>query len=128
MTEKFKDFLGQISQNQALKDELAALARLYSGEEQLKWNEADILQKTAEIAAKHGFTLTEEDMKRETVELTEKQLKAVAGGVKQCFCPTVGNGGDFKYGGKCGCVALGNGKSQDGITRCVCEAGGMGWD
>ena len=125
MTENFKTFLEQMNQNQALKDELDALGRLYSD---LERNKASIMQKTMEIAAKHGFTLTPEDLQRETVELTEKQLKTVAGGVGQCFCPLMGDGSDFTRGGNCGCVALGKGKSKDGVTKCVCEAGGMGWD
>ena len=128
MTENLKVFLEQMKQNPSLKDELDALGRAYPDKEQLERNRIVIAQKTVEIAAKHGFTLTKEDMETETVELTENQLKTVAGGVGQCFCPVVGNGGDFKYGGDCGCVALGKGKSRDGVARCVCEAGGMGWD
>ena len=83
MTENLKVFFEQLSKNQALKDELEAMDK-----EQFERNKAAIVQKTAEIAAKHGLTLTTEDFKAmeaeaaKSGELDEESLKNVAGGLK----------------------------------------------
>ena len=84
MTENLKVFFEQLSKNQALKDELEALGKEYQDKEQFERNKTAIFQKAAEIAAKHGVTLTKNDfeaMEAKAGELTEEQLKAAAGGI-----------------------------------------------
>ena len=114
MTENMKAFLEQMNQNKALKDEVEAL-----GKEQLKQNKDAIAEKVVEIAAKHGFTLTAEDMETETAELTEEQLKAVAGG-GECYCSGSGGGRGFQNGG-CECFLYGQGNEH-----CTCILAGSG--
>ena len=118
MTENMKAFLEQMNQNQALKNELEAL-----GKEQLEKNKDAVTQKAVEIAEKHGFALTAEDMEMETAELTDEQLKAAAGG-GGCGCFFIGGGEDW-----CECIGLGSGLSDnDTVHRCNCEVLGAGWD
>ena len=128
MTENLKVFFEQLSQNQALKDELEALSKEYPDKEQLKQNKAAIVQKTLEITAKHGLTLTTEDFEAMEAEaakigdLTEEQLQAAAGG-GACACVFVGGGGG---GGLRGfCLWLGRGSDGDG-GKCICIQGGGG--
>ena len=126
MTENMKAFLEQMNQNQALKNELEAL-----GKEQLEKNKDAVAQKVVEIAAKHGFTLTAEDMETETAELTEEQLKMAAGGSGCCVCAVLGGGGEgFNREGYCICVVGGHGGYSDlgEENLCLCVLGGAGWD
>ena len=111
MTDNAKKFAEAVSKNEAMKKELEALGK----------NDVAAVIK---IAAKHGFTLTEEDFKADDMnEMNEDELEAVAGGV--CFC-LVGGGGTGN-GKQCGCVVGGKGESDSG-RLCVCALDGYGVD
>ncbi|MBQ7594030.1 MAG: Nif11 family protein [Synergistaceae bacterium] len=74
MTENVKKFLEFVSQNEAAKKELEA------GRVNLKGDENASIEAFIKFADKYGFTLTYEDLKPEEGELSEDELKAVAGG------------------------------------------------
>ena len=123
MTENLKVFFEQLSQNQALKDELEALGKEYPDNGQLERNKAAIVQKTLEIAAKHGLTLTKEDFEAMEAEaakagdLTDEQLEAVAGG-GDCSCFLAG----FSKG--CNCAIVGKSKRDSLSCGCFIAGGG----
>jgi hypothetical protein len=129
MTENMKKFIEQASKDGALKVELDALSKEFSGKEQIEQNKGAIQQKTIAIAAKHGFTLKKEEF---VVELNEEQLKAVAGGgLGTCVCILNGSGKCLgKTGdGWCRCYVGGVGKDGtrgDAGAWCVCVVGGGG--
>ena len=110
MTDNLKKFLEAASSDEALKNELQAFADSTS---------KDMKAATIEFAAKHGFTLTEEDFESsEMEELTEDELEAVAGGVAHCGCGIAGGGaGD---GRSCGCGFIGIGSVGNDPPRIVC--------
>ena len=111
MTDNAKKFAEAVSKNEAMKKELEALG---------KNDEAAVIK----IAAKHGFTLTEEDFKADDMnEMNEDELEAVAGGV--CACPVVGGG--TGNGKQCACVWGGKGESDSG-RFCMCSLAGGGKD
>ena len=111
MTDNAKKFAEAVSKDEAMKKELEALGK----------NDVAAVIK---VAAKHGFTLTEEDFKAEAMEeLDEDELEAVAGGA--CHCPVVGGG--TGNGKQCACVVGGKGESDSG-RLCVCVLAGIGND
>ena len=103
MTDNMKKFLEAVSSDEALQKEFKALADSVA-------KEADAQKSViVELAAKHGFTLTEDDFKpSEMEEVSEDEMQAVAGG------------------GKCACAFYGGG-GGDGLV-CVCTTGGEGVD
>ena len=118
MTDNMKKFLEAASKDEALKTELKALADGNpANEEAMKASET-------ELAAKYGFTLTDDDFKlSEMTELTEDELRAAAGGI--CICPNFGGG--IGTGKKCGCLVGGGGVNESG-TPCICQGYGYGAD
>lgn len=69
-----KKFLEFVSKNEAVKKELEADKSSFTGDDKAR-EEAFI-----KFAAKHGFTLTAEDLKAAQGEISEDELNAVAGG------------------------------------------------
>ena len=115
MTDNMKKLLEAVSKDEALKAELKVLA---DG----KPDDAEAVKVAAiELAAKHGFTLTDDDFKpSEMTELTEDEMKSVAGGAT-CSCSPEGSGkGTFL---DCDCFGIGDGK---GVGGCACVYGGWG--
>ena len=111
MTDNAKKFAEAVSKNEAMKKELEALGK------------NDVVA-VIKVAAKHGFTLTEEDFKAEAMEeLDEDELEAVAGGV--CVCLVAGGG--TGWGKQCACVIGGKGTNDSG-TLCGCAIVGAGRD
>ena len=111
MTDNAKKFAEAVSKNEAMKKELEALGK----------NDVAAVIK---IAAKHGFTLTEEDFKAADMnEMNEDELEAVAGGY--CVCSIAGGG--TGNGKQCACVLGGIGESDSG-RLCFCALGGYGHD
>ena len=111
MTDNAKKFAEAVSKNEAMKKELETLGK----------NDVAAVIK---VAAKHGFTLTEEDFKAADMnEMNEDELEAVAGGV--CVCPYVGGG--TGTGKQCACVMGGKGTNDSG-TLCGCAIVGAGRD
>ena len=111
MTDNAKKFAEAVSKDEAMKKELEALGK----------NDVAAVIK---VAAKHGFTLTEEDFKADDMnEMNEDELEAVAGGC--CVCPLAGGG--TGNGKQCACVIGGKGENDSG-TLCFCALGGYGWD
>ena len=110
MTDNAKKFAEAVSKDEAMKKELEALGK------------NDVVA-VIKVAAKHGFTLTEEDFKAEAMEeLDEDELEAVAGG---CCC--AGIGGGTGSGKQCVCVLGGKGENDSG-RLCVCALAGVGDD
>ena len=125
MTDNMKKFLEAASKDEALKAELKALA---DG----KPEDAEAVKAaTIEFAAKHGFTLTDDDFKpSEITELTEDEMKAVAGGAG-CGCGVFGGGGNEGDDDiDCFCFIGGDGVQHrgrpDSKTVCVCAVAGVG--
>lgn len=116
MTDNAKKFAEAVSKDEAMKKELEALG---------KNDEAAVIKAAViKIAAKHGFTLTEEDFKAADMnEMNEDELEAVAGG--DCYCPVGGSG--TGNGKQCVCVVGGKGESDSG-TLCICVLAGGGAD
>jgi predicted ribosomally synthesized peptide with nif11-like leader len=87
-------------------------------------DEASTAAAIVAFAAKEGYSFTVDDVKaylteNATTELTDDDLKAVAGGGDSpCFC-VVGGGGP---GAKCACVLGGGGKDYE---SCSCIL--LGW-
>ncbi len=117
-----KKFLEAASKDSALKAELEQ-ATLEALGEFLKSKgleaEAGKIADAAmtKVAEAHGFKADEME------ELSEDELKAVAGG--KCACPVVGGG--TGTGKQCGCVLGGKGHNNSG-QGCVCFVGGGGID
>ena len=110
MTDNMKKFLEAVSKDEALREEFRALAD----------SKDDSEARTAAIdfAASHGFTLTEDDFKpSEMTELTEDEMKAVAGGAA-CACMCTDGGEGSGYGISCDCGWLGLGAGNGG---CGCD-------
>ncbi|MBQ7216827.1 MAG: hypothetical protein IJS39_12690 [Synergistaceae bacterium] len=128
ITDNMKDFLEAASKDDALKADVKALAAKFDS----KPADEESLQAAAiELAAKHGFTLTEDDFKfEEMTELTEDEMNAVAGGTQVCACGIYGEGGE--EGGPdidCFCVIGGGGhdfSKPDRPTCCACPVAGFG--
>ena len=131
MTENMKKFVEQANQNASLKTELEALSKEYEDSEAFEQNKAVINQKTAEIAARHGFTLMGADFAAEKTELSETELEAVAGGNNDglCICGVLGGGvnlGGYNKGW-CACTIYGTGWRGDYVDECCwCVVGGYG--
>ena len=91
MTDNMKKFLEAVSQNKECIEKL---------------KKAETPEAVIALAAEKGFTLTQEDLKREsaTGEISDGELEAVAGG-KTCAC-FFGGGGTFS-----GCVFAGVGEA-----------------
>ena len=132
MTENMKNFIEQAEQNAALKADLENLNKAYDNEEAITQKKDEIIQKTIDIAAKHGITLTIEDFNS---AVSEEELATVAGGTGEdgkCICVVAGYGGGL--GGypnvSCICPAIGAGKDETKKKgkRCVCDCffGGYG--
>ena len=118
MTDNMKRFLEAVSSDEALQKEFKVLADSAT-------KEADAHKSAiVELAAEHGFTLTEDYFKpSEMGELSMDELEAVAGGV--CFCPLVGGG--TGTGKQCVCGLSGLGTNDSGKT-CKCSWSGLGQD
>ena len=77
MTDNMKKFAEFISANEDAKKELhEAVSGISKDAKQA------LFEATAKFAEKYGLTLTEDDFKAETEEISENELKAVAGGGK----------------------------------------------
>ena len=119
MTDNMKKFLEAVSSDEALQKEFKVLAD--SATKEVDAHKSAIV----ELAAKHGFTLTEDDFKpSEMGELSEDEMKAVAGG-SECGCAIYGGGGGDLT---CACVwGVGGGSSNAGHKgMCACVGGGYG--
>ena len=118
MTDNMKKFLEAASKDEALKAEVNALAEKF---DRKSADENALKAAAIELAAKHGFTLTDDDFKpSEMTELTEDEMKSVAGGAT-CSCSPEGSGkGTFL---DCDCFGIGDGK---GVGGCACVYGGWG--
>ena len=101
-----------------------------------KVSKAETPEEIIALAAENGFTLTDDDLKREEPdgEVSDSELDAVAGG-KACACVAGGGGevGESSHGRDtlCYCVLAGSGSgtSYDGnytFARCVCTWVGGG--
>ncbi len=79
MTDNMKKFAELLSKDEGAKKELeAALAKLSEAYRK------DSNDAAVKVAAKHGITLTEDDFRKDTKELSADELKAVAGGGNAC--------------------------------------------
>lgn len=118
-----------------MTENIKKLAELASQDEKLRKAlcEAPDTKSIISLAAEHGLTLTEEDVKMHASkeqELDEEELASVVGG-EYCFCPLAGGG--LKTGKTetpCGCVIYGVGYYYKGsfgkLGRCDCIFGGSG--
>ena len=123
MTDNMKKFLEAASKDEALKAEVNALAEKF---DRKSADENALKAAAIELAAKHGFTLTDDDFKpSEMTELTEDEMKAVAGGTG-CGCAIFGGGGDGEGGVDCFCAAGGAGLEDKDKVCCACPAVGVG--
>ena len=73
MNETMKAFLEHLNQNSALKEELDALAKAYSGQEQTDQVKNETIGKTIKIAAQYGFALTAKDFPSASAPLNERR-------------------------------------------------------
>ncbi len=118
MTENVKKFLELISQDEKLKKAFC---------------EAPDAKSIISLAAEHGITLTDEELKMSASkkqELDEGELASVAGG-KACYCAVAGGGlKTHEMELPCGCVLGGVGdlytRRKEHAGRCVCYVGGAG--
>ena len=116
MTDNMKKFLEAASSDEAMKDELQAVA-----DSTAKNAETAVM----EFAAKHGFTLTEEDFESSKMEeLTEDELEAVGGG--SCACFVGGGGGGDGLLCVCPLVGVGTIELPDSTKQVVCGCGIIG--
>ena len=114
MTDNMKKFLEAVSQDKEFLEKLTG---------------AETPEAVVALAAEKGFTLTEEDVKRESapVEVSDDELDAVAGG-DDCGCAIAGVGVSSGDQGGCGCWLGGVGAMKDNSLRCVCPVAGGGVD
>lgn len=86
MTDNMKKFGELLSTDEDVKKELEAAVSGFS-----KDDKKGFIDESIKVAAKHGITLTDEDFRQETKELSVDEMKAVAGG-KGChdFLNSVG--------------------------------------
>jgi len=127
MTENMKAFIEKTEKNEALKSELEVLNKVYVNSEAISQNKEEIGQKTIDIAAKYGITLTIDDF---NTELSEEQLENVAGGgTAICVCSALGQGDGLGHNGQgwCTCVVGGIGADgEKGGCWCSCFLAGGG--
>lgn len=79
------------------------------------------------LAKELGVALGDADFEAATVEISDDELDAVAGG-KKCYC-AMGGGGTGENSNStntCACVGAGYGSMKDGTSRCTCVLGGYG--
>ncbi len=127
MTEKAKEFLKHMSEDEALRQKMTELSK-----EQDEETAKNILLTLAEEA---GYSLSVEDFAIEQGEVNEAELDAVVGGWKQCVCPLGGYGAEDNDGHRCSCALFGSGyqkatrnASRSEVHRCYCFLGGYGDD
>ena len=105
MKENVKKFLEEASKNEAMRKEL-----------QSSTDKAAMI----EVAKAHGLKLTEDDFDLSAMnELSEDEMKAVAGGTDFCTCTDKGHGTE----GDLSCVCNGSGEGvniTNGNFRCGC--------
>ena len=75
MTDNMKKFGELLSKDEGVKKELEAALSGLSKDDKKAFTDAAI-----KVAAKHGITLTDADFKKEAMELSEDEMKVVAGG------------------------------------------------
>jgi hypothetical protein len=76
MTDNMKKFGELLSKDEGVKKELEAALSGLSKDYRKVFTEASI-----KVAAGHGITLTDEDFRQETKELSLDEMQAVAGGM-----------------------------------------------
>ncbi len=116
MNEKVKAFLEAAQDDPGLRERLPKMSA----------------EEIAAAAKEKGVELTEEDLKPSSDELSEGELKNVAGGGGcGCFGPGGGGGIDEDDGNVYGCACVVYGQGGDGRYNdfnCWCVAGGYGSD
>ncbi|MBQ9629875.1 MAG: hypothetical protein IJR43_11545 [Synergistaceae bacterium] len=75
MTDNMKKFGELLSKDEGAKKELEAAVSGLSKDYRNAFADAAI-----KVAAKHGITLTEDDFRKDTKQLSEDEIQAVAGG------------------------------------------------
>lgn len=125
MNDKLKQFLHEANADDALFAQMQALK-----------DEPDkdkVIAQTIELAKGAGFDLSAADFEEPASELDDRELADVAGGWTHCACFVGGGGTEDVDSRVCSCIALGGGEAKKTAThaegnRCVCVAGGYGYD
>ena len=114
MTENMKKFLEKVSENEELIEKVNA-----AGKETL-----------INMAKELGIELTDADFEKPSVELSDDELDAVAGGRDiSCACAMGGGGTKDSNDKTCACVLAGAGYDKKyNRERCVCGFAGYGYD
>ena len=122
MTDKFKEFLKKVNEDEALFKKMEAL----QGETDRK----TVIEKTIEIAKEAGYALSPADFEADDGGMDDAEMQAVSGGWTTCVCPVGGGGKEDAQGGVCACVIQGMGTRKDHKSRfrCLCMVGGYGYD
>ena len=117
MNENAKKFFEILSKDEALVKKVCAMTEM---------------EEIIALAEELGCKLTEADFETPEQELSEAELKDVAGGDETggCFCLLAGGGGGTQFDGDiygCACVAYGQGGdgAADDFT-CWCTGAGSG--
>ncbi len=124
MTDKAKEFLKKVSEDEALHQKFEELAK--EGEEE------KARASFVALAQEEGYDLEIDDFAKAQGEVDDAELASVSGGWKQCVCVAGGVGEEDQDGDRCVCVALGSGAQKDAphdkapYTRCLCVLGGYG--
>ncbi len=129
MSEKAKQFIKQINQDQALYQEFFALSDQLKGSND---RQQILLEHILPFAKRHGFDLSAEDFSSVEGEMDESELAAIAGG-GGCGCVVGGGGsGTQDVDGDsytCACVLSGMGGGPQGDDgNCICPVVGGGTD
>lgn len=113
MTEKMKEFLMKVSQDEELTKKVGTL------------DEAGLIALAKEL----GIVLTAEDLKQQPEELDDDALDSVAGGGDvSCACAMGGGGTKDSNDKTCACVVAGVGYCKHNSERCLCGFAGYGYD
>lgn len=140
MGEALRGFLHRASEDEAVKEKLAALQPAIGLDDGTTPSEGDfaaMAQQASELAQAEGFDVSPDELVAlwegaGTQELDDAELAQVAGGKDVCACVAFGMGtvlGDKKYcfgWGSCDKAAVPEGEKQEKSFFCMCFAGGGG--
>lgn len=125
MNDNLKQFLQKATSDDALYAKMQALSDETDREQ--------VIAQTIDLAKEAGFALEAADFEQPANELDDSELAAVAGGWTHCVCFVGGGGTEDVDSRVCSCIALGGGEAKKTEVhpegnRCVCVAGGYGYD